>query len=90
MQVNTTSFSHVLDSKPRGFFLGFQLKFDQAGFSPDTLLMELHRAPAMTRESICFGVHVDGVCAVGCDRTKVLSAMAAVTATLGRRWLAVF
>ena len=39
-------------------------------------------APSMTRDSICFGVYVDGVCAVGCDRPKVLSAMMAVKATL--------
>ena len=39
-------------------------------------------APAMSRDSICFGVYVDGVCAVGCDRPKVLSAMLAVKATL--------
>ena len=33
--------------------------------------MDRHRAPAMTRESICFGVYVDGVCAVGCDRPRL-------------------
>ena len=54
-----------------------------SGFSPDTLLMDRHRAPAMTRDSMCFGVYVDGVCAVGCDRPKVLAAMEAVNATLG-------
>ena len=27
-----------------------------AGFSADALLMDRHRAPAMTRESSCFGV----------------------------------
>ena len=53
-----------------------------SGFSPDTLLMDRHRAPAMTRDSICFWVYVDGVCAVGCDRPKVLAAMKAVKATL--------
>ena len=53
-----------------------------AGFSLDALLMVRHRAPAMTWDSICFGVDVDGVCAVGSDRPKVLSAMAAVKATL--------
>ena len=36
----------------------------------------------MARGSICFGAYVDGVCAVGCDRPKVLSAMMAVKATL--------
>ena len=36
----------------------------------------------MTRDSIVFGVYVDGVCAVGCDRPKVLAAMKAVKATL--------
>ena len=44
--------------------------------------MDRHRALAMTRDSKCFGVFVDGVCAVGCDRPKVLSAVAAVKATL--------
>ena len=44
--------------------------------------MDRHRAPAMTRDSICFGVHVDGVCAVGCDHPKVLASMKAVKATL--------
>ena len=58
------------------------LRVRAAGFSPDTLLMDRHRAPVMTRDSICFGVYVDGVCAVGCDRPKVLSAMVAVKATL--------
>ena len=53
-----------------------------ACFSPETLLMDRHRAPTMTRDSICFGVFVDGVCAVGCDRPKVLYAMMAVKATL--------
>ena len=38
--------------------------------SPDTLLMDRHRAPAMTRDSICFEVCVDGVCAVGWDHPK--------------------
>ena len=41
----------------------------------------VHRAPAMTRDSIVFGVYVGGVCAVGCDRPKVLAAMEAVKAT---------
>ena len=51
--------------------------------SLDTLLMDRHRAPGMTRDSICFWVYVDGVCTVGCDRPKVLAAMKAVKATLG-------
>ena len=38
-----------------------------AGFSLATLLMDRHWAPSMARDSICFGVYVDGVCAVGCD-----------------------
>ena len=29
-------------------------------------LWDRHRAPAMTRDSVCFGVYVDGVCAVRC------------------------
>ena len=49
-----------------------------AGFSADAPPMDRHRAPAMTRGSICFGVHVDGVCAVGCDRPKVHASMEAV------------
>ena len=53
-----------------------------ARFSPATLLMDGHRAPSMDRDSICFGAYVDGVCAVGCDRPKVLSGMMAVKATL--------
>ena len=61
-----------------GLFLskdGGELYVRASGFSPDTLLMDRHQAPAMTRDSICFGVYVDGVCAVGCDRPKVLAAM---------------
>ena len=53
-----------------------------SGFAPDTLPMDRHGAPAMTRDSICFGVYVDGVCAVGCDRRKVLAAMKSVKTTL--------
>ena len=44
--------------------------------------MDRHRAPAMTRDSTCFGVHVDGVCAVGCDCSKVLAASEAVKVAL--------
>ena len=44
--------------------------------------MDRHWAPAMTRDSICLGVYVDGVCAVGCNRQKVLAALEAVKATL--------
>ena len=32
-----------------------------AGFSADALLMDRHRAPVMTRDSICFRVYADGV-----------------------------
>ena len=53
-----------------------------AGFSADALLMDRHRAPAMSRDSICFGVYVDGVCAVGCNHSKVLAALEAVKVTL--------
>ena len=53
-----------------------------SGFSPDALLVDRHRAPAMTGDSICFGVYVDGVCDAGCDRPKVLAAIQAVKATL--------
>ena len=42
-----------------------------AGFSADALLMDRHRSPLMSRDLICFGVYVDGVCAVGCNRSKV-------------------
>ena len=44
--------------------------------------MDRHRAPTMTRDSISFGVYVDGVCAVVCDRSKVLASMKAVKTTL--------
>ena len=73
-----------------GFFLG-ALNFVSKdggelctgiGVSPDTMLMDRHRAPAMTWDSICFGCYVDGVCAVGCDRPKVLAANKAVKVTL--------
>ena len=53
-----------------------------AGFSADALLMDRHRAPAMTRDSVCFGVFGDGVCAVGCNCPKVLAALEGVKATL--------
>ena len=53
-----------------------------AGFSADALLMDRHRTPAMSRDSICFGVYVDGVCAVGCNRSKLLAALEAVKVTL--------
>ena len=53
-----------------------------AGFSADALLMDHHQALAMTRDSVCFGLYVDGVCAVGCNRPKVLAALEAVKATL--------
>ena len=36
----------------------------------------------MPRDSICFGVYVDGVCVVGCNRTKVLAALEAVKVAL--------
>ena len=51
-------------------------------FLAGNIALGWHRAPSMTRDSICFGVYVDGVCAVGCDRPKVLSAVLAVKATL--------
>ena len=53
-----------------------------AGFSADALLMDRHRAPAMSRDSICFGVYVDGVCAVGCNRSKVIAALETLKMTL--------
>ena len=53
-----------------------------AGFPADALLMDRHRAPTMTRDSICFGVYVDGVCAVGCNRSMVLAALESVKLTL--------
>ena len=52
-----------------------------SGLSPDAMLMDRHRAPATSHDSICFGVYVDCVCAVGGDRPKVLAATA-VKATL--------
>ena len=45
------------------------------GFSADALLMDRHRAPAMSGDSICFGVFVDGVCAGGCNRSKVVATL---------------
>ena len=36
----------------------------------------------MTPDSTCFGVYVDGVCAVGCNRSKVLAALEAVKVAL--------
>ena len=44
--------------------------------------MDRHRAPAMSRDSICFGVDVDGVCVVGCNHSKVLAASEAVKVSL--------
>ena len=44
--------------------------------------MDRHRAPTMTLDSICFGVYVDSVCAVGCNRSKVLAALESVKLTL--------
>ena len=40
------------------------------GFFADALLMDRHRTPAMTRESICLEVYAHGVCAVGCNRQR--------------------
>ena len=57
------------------------------GFSADALLTDRHRAPVMTRDSVCFGVYVDGVCAVGCNRPKVLAALEAVKATSDAAYL---
>ena len=54
------------------------------GFSADALLMDRHRAPAMSLDTVCFGVYVDGVCAVGCNRQKVLAAVDAVKGVPGR------
>ena len=42
-----------------------------AGFSADSLLLDRHRS----LDSVCLGVHVVGVCAVGCNRKRVLAAM---------------
>ena len=50
-----------------------------AGFSADSLLLDRHWAPAMTRDSVCLAVRV---CAVGCNRQKVLDALDAVKTTL--------
>ena len=44
--------------------------------------MDRHRAPAMTRDSVCFGVYVHSVCAVDCNHSKVLAALDAVKMTL--------
>ena len=40
------------------------------------------RLAAMPRDSICFGVYVDSVCVVGCNRTKVPAALEAVKVAL--------
>ena len=53
-----------------------------AGFSADALLMDRHLSPVMSQDSICFGVFVDGVCALGCNRSKVSAALEAVNVTL--------
>ena len=53
-----------------------------AGYSADVLLMDRHRAPALTRDSICFGVYFGGVCAVGCNHSKVPAALEAMKVTL--------
>ena len=44
--------------------------------------MDRHRAPAMSGDSICSGVYVDGVCAGSCNRSKVVAALEAVKVTL--------
>ena len=58
-----------------------------AVFSADALLTDRHRASVMTRDSVCFGVYVNGVCAVGCNRPKVLAALEAVKATSDAAYL---
>ena len=59
------------------------------GFSPDALLTDRHRAPAMARIRFVSGFTLMVYVPWGCDRPKVLSAMVAVKAILGRRWFAV-
>ena len=61
-----------------------------SGFSLDAMLMDRHRAPAMTRDSICFGVYVDGVCTVGCDRLESSGCHGGCEGDFGRCWLALF
>ena len=61
-----------------------------AGFSADALLMDRHRSPLMSRDLICFGVYVDGVCAVGFpfrheDRTRTGRELDAILAALRPR-----
>ena len=58
-----------------------------AGFSADALLMDHHRAPAMSGDSICFGVYVDGFCAV--QPFESSSCTGGCEGGLGRCWLAV-
>ena len=53
-----------------------------AGFSADSLLLDRHWAAAMTRDSGCLAVYVEGVFAVGCNRQKVLDALDAAKVTL--------
>ena len=59
-----------------------------AGFSADALLMDRNRAPAMTQDSICFRVYVDGVCAV-LQPFEGSSCIGGCGGGLGRCWLAV-
>ena len=39
-----------------------------AGFPADSLFVDRHRAPVVSSDTVCLGVYVDGVCAVGCNR----------------------
>ena len=70
------------------FFLGLFLSEDGGKLHlvswllRDSLLLDRHGAPAMTRDSGCLAVHVDGVFAVDCNRQKVLDALDAAKATL--------
>ena len=49
-----------------------------------------HGSPLGACDDSSFGIYVDGVCAVGCDRPKVLSAMEAVKATVDAAGLQCF
>ena len=44
--------------------------------------MDRHHAPVVSSDTVCLGVYVDGVCAVGCNRQKVLAAADAVKTSL--------
>ena len=70
-----------------GFFLGLSVSVRRWWRAASEQLVfggRIAHGSSMTRDSICFGFYVDGVCAVGCDRPRVLTAMEAVKGDVGR------